>query len=182
MTYLIQKLIFIATVFTSLFCSCTNRNNEKDINRTISPCGDIRKTDSAQLLDFSKKINIAMLKRSMEDVSDFFAFPFLYSDCIVDTIKNISTVSITKDRFIASKMTDYFGVWFGEYFSKGYIYPLLDIDSTENRCRLIFEVPYASYRQKSNCASLYFTIEKVNGEYKFTSAWLGRENEFYKAP
>jgi hypothetical protein len=139
-----------------------------------SPCDHQKKADSAALVIFSQELKIAVMTRDMNKIATHFQFPFLLSFCKLDENNNKQDTFISRKSFLTTKYKDFFGVWFMETVSKGYIYYSLDSDEKDGRCRFVFDYPSTFISKKSICSKVYFSIEKIQGQYKFTSSWTSQ--------
>jgi len=113
----------------------------------------------------------------MKKIANYFQFPFQYSPCSLDVKNNdkkIQDTLISREEFLATKYNDFFGAWFMETVSKGYIYSILDSYNTDGRCGFVLHYPNTFISNETNCLGLevYFSIEKIQGQYKFTSSWI----------
>ena len=77
----------------------------------------------------------AVLTYDMNKIASFFKFPFLNKPCVADDNTSKDSL-ISRKAFVTSKYVDFFGCWFSETISKGYISYELDIYEEGPNCKL----------------------------------------------
>ena len=137
-----------------------------------TPCDHQKAADSVLLLTFSKELKRAVMTYDMSKIASFFRFPFLYSSCTLDE-QNVQDTVITQKKLVAIHYVDFFGCWFSETVSKGYIFDSFDCDIQDGLHKFIFSYP-ACFPKKSLCKQHSFSVEKIDGHYKITSSWLSQ--------
>jgi hypothetical protein len=136
-------------------------------------CDQQKQNDSILLLKFSADLKKAVLTYDMNKIASFFKFPFLNKRCVADDNTNKDSL-ISRKAFVTSKYGDFFGCWFSETISKGYISYELKVSQEGQGCKFTFNYPacFPSYITRSSCKTHNFFVEKINGRYMITSAWL----------
>ena len=139
-------------------------------------CAHQKKVDSSVLVTFSIELKKAVMTMDMDRIADFFQFPFLIKSCIMDKKNNGNHQDslISREMFVSSKYGDFFGCWFMETVSKGYISGMLVPYEENETCKLFFSYPACFPSKESLCKLHYFSVEKIDGHYKITSSWLSR--------
>ena len=156
-------------IILSLAISCKEYKNEMDCSRILSQ----KKKDSVELISFSKEFQNAVLTRDMNKISSFFQFPIKNRECIKKEKNETDSKEelISKTQFENTFYNDFFGEWFMETVTKGYIYYLLDCYPYNGNLQLAFVYPGTFVSKINNCEWHYFGLNKIDGRYKITSAW-----------
>ena len=134
-------------------------------------CEHQKKIDSILLLKFSADLKKAVLTHDMNKIASFFKFPFLNKPCVLDNDSSKDSF-ISRKTFMTSEYVDFFGCWFSETITKGYISYELDVNEEGQNCKFTFNYPTCFPSKRSSCKKHNFNIEKVDGKYLITSAWL----------
>ena len=158
----------IKCFFTIIFCLCLSLGvlGQKS-------CDQQKLIDSASLMTFSIGLKKVVMSRDMSRIADYLQFPFLIKSCDLSNQEygNKKKSLISRIEFIETKYNDFFGVWFMETVSKGYLYYILDSYDKDGRCSFLFSYPNTFISKKNNCTQAYFSVEKIQGQYKLTSSW-----------
>src|SRR5687768_6025420 len=121
-------MIKVLSLFFLLFSfGCEDSNTVPNKFDEQANCELQKQLDSIVLTDFSKQLNYLASARNLEELSKLFHFPFPYGLCELDGKGHEhQTCFISKEDFVRAGITDFFGVWFTETVSKGYIYSIMD--------------------------------------------------------
>jgi hypothetical protein len=138
---------------------------------TQSPCEKQLIADSALLKAFSMDFKKAVKSRDMKQIADFFVFPFSCSSCkaLKDTTILSRDTLIDRQTFISTAYREFFGDWFMETVSKGFLDNISDSRVVNGDCQLFFSYPMSN--PADSHTHTYFSLEKVRGRYMFTSSW-----------
>jgi hypothetical protein len=139
-------------------------------------CDQQKKADSLLLFKFSTDLKKAVMTTDMNKIANFFQFPFRNNSCILDKKNNNDNPDslISRKVFVSTKYADFFGCWFMEKISKGYISSELDIYEKGQNCKFTFNYPACFPSKRSLCKQHNFCVEKIDGHYLITSSWLSQ--------